>query len=464
MSNLQSLNQKNSQTLEVEKTSQTLRTDQNSQNIIKIHNKSKQIPSKEEYVKGLIEAYQEDSGTHPSDEEIKEWEYEWERKYGKKLEPKEFKESDLQTKSQESKGFTFTDKHIYRFDINRPQPKYLWAIQSLIPFKSSNILLGKEGNGKTFLTIDLAAHLAHGIPFMGLNVKKCAVFYILGEGGFGFDNRLKAWYQYNGHIDSKEGFIYVRNIPYQFDKDDSAKECKRMLNQIIKNHPDMEGYAIFIDTLNRNLSCEADENSNRGMGNFVNNIINNLSCMDKVFCFALHHKNKEGRIRGHSSLAGNADNIWECSYDPGNMEVNLSVIKAKESETGQNYLFRANKVVLDESDEYDNHIETLVLDFDKKLEGKVNNSDSDKPLSDQDKAYYDVLVHLANIGAQARKIENITSIGVKVETWNNSAKIKGLFANQKNDFRKTAYNSRLRLEKKGYIKISDKMVNLTNYK
>lgn len=297
------------------------------------------------------------------------------------------KESTSEVKEETSEVKTckpvLTDKHIYQFDVNRPRPKHLWAIQNLIPFKSTNVLLGKEGNGKTFLAIDLACHLAHGLPFMGLQVKKCAVLYILGEGGFGFDNRLRAWYQYHGDIDSTGVPIYIRNIPYQFDDKGSAQECTRRVKEILANHPDVDGCAVFIDTLNRNLSNDADENSNKRMGGFVNNVINTLSCMDKVFCFALHHKNRSGGIRGHSSLAGNADNILECKYNPGKMEANLSVLKAKESETGQHYSFKAHKVALPDKDEYGNQIETLVMDFDKKLESSSNDSDGNKELSGQ---------------------------------------------------------------------------------
>lgn len=351
----------------------------------------------------------------------------------------------------------FEQTHIHRYDANRSRPKHLWAIQGLIPFKSTNIILGKEGNGKTFLAIDLACHLAHGLPFMGLQVKKCAILYILGEGGFGFENRIDAWYQHHQDINSENVPIYIRNIPYQFDVKESAQECRRMVAELIRCHPDMEGYAIFIDTLNRNLSNDADENSNKGMGGFVNNIINTLSCMDKVFCFALYHKNKQGKSRGHSSLEGNADNIWECTYNSESLEAKLSIKKAKESQTGQNYLFKAHKIALPHKDEYDNPIETLVMEFDKKL---TSQSDGDKDLSEHDKAYFDVLVHLVTIVAEAKRTDS-TSLGIPMSTWNSSAKSKGIFADQKTDFRRASAVSRTRLEKKGFIKIDGKLIYLT---
>jgi hypothetical protein len=69
-----------------------------------------------------------------------------------------------------------------------------WLVQGLLETDSFSCLFGDPGAGKSFLAIELAACVATGTPFYGLEVKHPGpVIYLAGEGRTGLVRRFRAW-------------------------------------------------------------------------------------------------------------------------------------------------------------------------------------------------------------------------------------------------------------------------------
>ena len=63
-------------------------------------------------------------------------------------------------------------------------------VKGLMNAQSMTVIYGASGVGKTFLSLDLAFHIAAGLPWQGRRTLKGLVVYVAAEGGRGISN---AW-------------------------------------------------------------------------------------------------------------------------------------------------------------------------------------------------------------------------------------------------------------------------------
>lgn len=81
-------------------------------------------------------------------------------------------------------------------DLKKLSPP-TWLIKNIIPETGFGIIYGKSGTYKSFLTIDLLAHIANGRAWFGNNTKQKPVIYIPLEGKSGISKRIEAWKIHN---------------------------------------------------------------------------------------------------------------------------------------------------------------------------------------------------------------------------------------------------------------------------
>ena len=55
------------------------------------------------------------------------------------------------------------------------------------------VLFGASGTFKSFLAIDMALHIAHGLPWLGRKTAAGSVVYVAAEGAGGLRKRLAAY-------------------------------------------------------------------------------------------------------------------------------------------------------------------------------------------------------------------------------------------------------------------------------
>src|SRR5882724_8865784 len=182
-----------------------------------------------------------------------------------------------------------------------------WLIDGLLPDRGLACIVGPPKSGKSFLTSDMLCAVARGAPYAGRETLPGPVIYLTGEGVSGFKRRLVAMRRHLGIEGQGVPFFMIENVP---DLGSEATDLPQLLVELgaFLAQACPEGpRAIALDTLARCMG-EADENSARDMGRFVNRcaaIERHFGCVVVV----VHHvgKNPERGGRGSNALNGAAD-------------------------------------------------------------------------------------------------------------------------------------------------------------
>lgn len=208
-------------------------------------------------------------------------------------------------------------------DDVRLMPPVEFLVDELIPERSFAMIYGQPGAGKSFLAIDMALSVAHGVDWQGKKVKQGPVLYIAGEGIGGFSKRWSAWSKHHG-LEQKPDMYLLPVAVNMMDEQDVAR--------LILTVEEMgrEWALIIIDTVARAIAG-ADENAAQSIGMFVQ------SC-DRVRAaaggtmLAVHHSGKDSSrgARGSNALLGALD----TSIVVGKLDsvVTIKVEKQKDAE------------------------------------------------------------------------------------------------------------------------------------
>jgi RecA-family ATPase len=175
-------------------------------------------------------------------------------------------------------------------------PKRTPLIGGLLDAAAMSVVYGASGCGKTFLTLDLAAHVALDRIWRGRKLKQGTVLYIAAEGGLGIEERLTA-FRVEHDIDVADVPLHI--IAEPVDLCGSAADASLLIRRCEALAPVA---LIVIDTLSRAMAG-GNENSPDDMGKFVANC-DRLRLAAKAHVLVIHHAGKdEGRgARGHSLL------------------------------------------------------------------------------------------------------------------------------------------------------------------
>lgn len=178
---------------------------------------------------------------------------------------------------------------------NRPPPT--WLIDSFICEGELAVIFGPPAQGKTFLSLDMALHIAAGRNWHGFETKKGRVLYIAGEGLAGLPSRIQAWLSHHGY-DDFENFMVLPQAVNFLSKNEMAK-LHRSIEAL-----DQAFDVIFVDTVSRAL-LGGDENSAEVMGRFIASC-ESLQLRHNATVIGIHHSGKDSSkgLRGSSSLLG----------------------------------------------------------------------------------------------------------------------------------------------------------------
>lgn len=185
-----------------------------------------------------------------------------------------------------------------------PLPTYL--IYGFIPEESLVVLFGAPGTYKTFLALHAVLCVANGTPFFDRPVMQGEVFYLAGESPAGFRLRIAAWEQHYGYASGPPPFCLQPGGAVLNQGNEVDKLIKDIL--AISKSPKL----IVIDTLQ--VYLEGNENSPEHMGAFVRACLK-LRDKTKGTVLVIHHLGKDANkgARGHTSLAGSADAMFEMT-------------------------------------------------------------------------------------------------------------------------------------------------------
>ena len=231
-----------------------------------------------------------------------------------------------------------------------------WLIRGVLEADSVGVLFGDSMTYKTFLVLDMVAHIAAGSPWHGHEVVRPGpAFLIVGEGQGGISRRIKALYQHRPHL--RDGALYVLRVPQALIDDANAGAIAESIAQATTEAP----ACIVVDTLSQNAG--GDENDNTDMAALLANcrayLANRFGCA-VMLVHHVGHADKE-RTRGAYTLLGNTD--WQMRTSREGDEVTLSSVKAKDAEPFAPMVFAADQVTLEGLEDGGEPVSSLVVNF-----------------------------------------------------------------------------------------------------
>lgn len=176
--------------------------------------------------------------------------------------------------------------------MSRVKPVLLsrYLVKGWLDRGAMSVVYGESNVGKTFLALDLAAHVAAGLDWHGHRVpagEKWAgpVLYIASEGGTGIRNRMEAMRRENPELDGDNLIL----LPTRLDlctSDDSQWLVEMILTKLPRK-PSL----MVVDTLARAMG-NGDENTAKDMGQFVRSV-DHLREATGAHVMVIHHSGKD---------------------------------------------------------------------------------------------------------------------------------------------------------------------------
>jgi hypothetical protein len=196
---------------------------------------------------------------------------------------------------------------------NRPDPEYI--TEGLLVENTLSMIMGPHGCFKSFLAVDLAAHIDTGMAWHGRAVKQLPVLYVSAEGSGGLGKRIRAW-ETRYQIELSSSFRILTEAANMLLG--GAGGDVELLIAAINDLPENErpGF-IVIDTLARCM-VGGDENSARDMGLFIAGA-DRLRRATGAHVLIIHHANKEGGTRGSTALPGAVDTQIDAKKEGDNL-------------------------------------------------------------------------------------------------------------------------------------------------
>lgn len=176
------------------------------------------------------------------------------------------------------------------------QPPQPYLIKGLLNLNSESWLIGAPGSRKSFVALDMAGHVARGMPWQGCRVRQGGVVLIVAEGGGGIGGRIKAWEMEHGPMGA-EVDILLRPVQAS-----NAQAWATLVAACERLAPSL----IVLDTQAR-ITVGLEENSATDMGIFIN-AVSALRTATGACVLAIHHTGRNGAdARGSSALDGAQD-------------------------------------------------------------------------------------------------------------------------------------------------------------
>lgn len=272
------------------------------------------------------------------------------------------------------------------FDAIEPTLDANDFVQSTLTEQGMAVVYGKSNAGKTFLTTDLALHVAAGEKWFGRRVERGGVVYCVLEGGMGFRNRVSAWKAERGLDDAQIPFVA---IPSSLNLLHPDADTPRLIQAIgaAQAMMDVPIKLVVIDTLSRALSG-GNENASEDMGALVINADKIRQASGAAILFVHHCGKDEARgARGHSLLQAAVDTEIEVVADDASGIKTATVVKQRELSKGATFNFTLKIVELGQN-RHGEAVTTCVVQSD---EGQVGPQPRAIKLRGHEKRAFEVL-------------------------------------------------------------------------
>lgn len=199
-----------------------------------------------------------------------------------------------------------------------------WLVKHAVPAEAIGVIYGGSGTFKSFIAIDLALHVAHGLQWLGRKTRKGTVLIIAAEGGAGLWRRIVAWHRKH-RLPWTDVAVHV--VPVAVDlMSDAARVAEAAAAAGIK--PDL----VVIDTMSQTFSGE--ENSATEVSKYLREIGVWFRNAWQAAVVVVHHTghSETERARGSSAIRSNVDFMFSVYRDEKEMLATLEFVKQKDGE------------------------------------------------------------------------------------------------------------------------------------
>lgn len=200
-----------------------------------------------------------------------------------------------------------------------------WVVKHIVPAESIGMLFGASGTFKSFIALDFALHVVHGLPWMGRRTTKGTVLYIAAEGGTGLWKRVAAWHR-SRRIHWDKADFYV--VPCALDLRTDAWRVVEAA-QAVGVSPSV----VVVDTLSQTYAGE--ENSANEMAAYMRELGSRFRQLWHCAVLLIHHTGHQvtERPRGSSAIRANLDFMFGVFRDEKEMLATLTCSKQKEQDS-----------------------------------------------------------------------------------------------------------------------------------
>jgi hypothetical protein len=221
-----------------------------------------------------------------------------------------------------------------------------WLVKKAIPCNALGMLFGGSGTYKTFVALDLALRVAHGMQWLGRKTMSGDVVYLAAEGGTGICDRMTAWYRV--HKDRRPT-PSLRVIPQTINLSEDASEVKAAIEAA-----GISPCLIVIDTMSQ--TSAAEENSATETAHYLRELGAMLRDVWQCCVLIIHHTGHGAteRPRGSSALRSNIDFLLGLFLDGDGSEMcTLTCDKQKDGERFKDESLRVVKVEIGHDEDGD---------------------------------------------------------------------------------------------------------------
>lgn len=238
-------------------------------------------------------------------------------------------------------------------DLDR-QPPLRWLVKSIIPDAGIGAIYGDSGTFKSFLTLDLLAHISNGREWFGQRVKAAPAVYVPFEGQGGIPNRVRAWRLAQTIERNPELLMALEpdsdvrsNVAVVMDPLKLREPADRDALVAALTGSGWAGGVLCIDTL-AHASDGIEENSS-AMGEMIG-LFRDLQQRLGGVILLVHHSGKDQTrgMRGWSGLHAAMDFVVECQKegDGDTREAQFRLSKVKDGTTGTIFKFQMQMIPL----------------------------------------------------------------------------------------------------------------------
>ena len=215
-----------------------------------------------------------------------------------------------------------------------------WLIKGVLPKAELVTLFGASGAGKSFVALDLAAHVAMGVPWRGRKTCKGRVLYVAAEGGGGMRNRLRAYCAYHNIQPADLDIGMITAAPNLLESGDVTDVMAAI-------HAIGPVSVVIVDTFAQ-TTPGANENTSEDMGKALSNA-KLIHAATGATVVLVHHAGKDASrgARGWSGIKAAVDAEIEVVRHEDKRGREIRLTKQKEGEDDTSWGFTLARVPIE---------------------------------------------------------------------------------------------------------------------